>query len=113
GIERARGVDVHDRAVVVGAEQPFEAGVLCRLREREPLLPGDALLPLDHQVDAHQSGVTYAAVRPPSTRKVEPVTYDDSSEARKSAPFTTWRGMARRPVGQWARRRSSAAGSSP
>ena len=32
------------------------------------------------------SAVTYAAVRPPSTRKVAPFTYDDSSLARKSAP---------------------------
>ena len=38
---------------------------------------------------------------------------DDSSLARKSAPFTISRGFASRPIGQWIRRRSSAAGSSP
>ena len=52
------GLAAHDRAVVVGAEEPVEAGVLGRAREREPLLPGDALLALDHQADAHYSGVT-------------------------------------------------------
>src|SRR5581483_11452897 len=81
--------------------------------ERDPLRPGDALLALDHQREPHHSGVTYAAVNPPSTRNVAPVTYEDSSEARNSAPLTTSRGFARRPVGQWTRRRSRAAGSSP
>ena len=32
--------------------------------------------------------MTYAAVSPPSTRNVAPFTYEDSSLARKSAPFT-------------------------
>src|SRR5207249_9439118 len=59
------------------------------------------------------SGVTYAAVRPPSTRNVAPFTYDDSSLARKSAAFTISRGFASRPIGRWRRRRSYAAGSSP
>src|ERR1700681_433271 len=56
------------------------------------------------------SGVTYAAVRPPSTRNVEPFTYDDSSLARKSAALAISRGVARRPIGRWIRRRSYAAG---
>ena len=42
-----------------------------------------------------------------------PFTYEDSSLARKSAALTISRGFASRPIGQWIRRRSSAAGSSP
>src|SRR5207237_307094 len=61
----------------------------------------------------HHSGVTYAAVRAPSTRNVAPETYDDSSEARKRAALTISRGFARRPIGRCVRRRSYAAGSSP
>src|SRR5581483_10156422 len=113
GVERARGVASDDRLVVIRAEEPVELRVLRCAREREPLRPGDALLTLDHEGDAHQAGVTYAAVSPPSTRNVAPVTYDASSEARNSAPFTTSRGFASRPVGQCVRRRSSAAGSPP
>ena len=52
------------------------------------------------------SGVTYAAVRPPSTRNVAAFTYDDSSLARKSAALTISRGFASRPIGRWMRRRS-------
>src|SRR5581483_8269160 len=113
GVECSVRVAAHDRAVVVGAEEGVELRVLRRACERDPLRPGDALLALDHQREPHHSGVTYAAVNPPSTRNVEPVTYDDSSEARNSAPLTTSRAFARRPVGQCRRRRSSAAGSSP
>src|SRR5262249_36528963 len=85
----------------------------------EPRQPVQNRAAADPTADHHDacarphSGVTYAAVRPPSTRNVEPVTYDDSSLARKSAPFTSSRGLARRPVGQWIRRRSRAAGLSP
>src|SRR5438046_5385531 len=56
------------------------------------------------------SGVTYAAVRPPSTRKVAAFTYEDSSLARKSAAFTISRGFAIRPIGTCTRRRSAAPG---
>jgi len=52
------------------------------------------------------SEVTYAAVSPPSTRKVAPFTYDDSSLARKSAAFTISLGFASRPIGRWIRRRA-------
>ena len=55
---------------------------------------------------AGYSGVTYAAVRPPSTRNVAAFTYDDSSLARKSAALTISRGFASRPIGRWMRRRS-------
>lgn len=46
------------------------------------------------------SGVTYAAVRPPSTRKSLPVTYDDSSEARKSAACAISAASPKRPIGR-------------
>ena len=58
GVERAGRVAAHDRAVVVGAEEAVEAGGFGGGREREPLLPLDALLALEHQADAHHSGVT-------------------------------------------------------
>src|SRR5262249_26204129 len=73
----------------------------------------DAAADHDHACAVSHSGVTYPAVKPPSTRNVAPFTYDDSSLARKSAAFTISRGLASRPVGQWIRRRSSAAGLSP
>src|SRR5579863_9647982 len=56
------------------------------------------------------SGVTYAAVSPPSTRNVAPLTYDDSLLARKSAALAISRAVASRPMGRWIRRRSYAAG---
>ena len=48
GVERA-GDRPDDRAVVVGAEEALEPGLLGGARERDPLLPGHALLALDHQ----------------------------------------------------------------
>src|SRR6476619_4505273 len=63
----------------------------------------------DHMHTAY-SGVTYAAVSPPSTRNVDAFTYDDSSLARKSAAFTISRGFAIRPIGTCTRRRSAAPG---
>ena len=41
------------RDVVVGAEERVDPVRLARVREVAPLLPGDALLALDHQRDAH------------------------------------------------------------
>ena len=43
------------------------------------------------------------AVNPPSTTYAAPVTYDASSEARKSATFATSSGLPQRPVGIRAR----------
>src|SRR5207302_3315024 len=39
--------------VMVGSEQCLEPALLARLCQSEPLLPGDALLALDHQADPH------------------------------------------------------------
>ena len=44
------------RDVVVGAEERVDAVLLAGVRERAPLFPGDALLALDHQRDAHRGG---------------------------------------------------------
>src|SRR5207245_1638965 len=46
----------------------------------------------------HQ-GPSYCAVNPPSATISAPVTYDDSSEARKSATWAISRGWAIRPSG--------------
>lgn len=45
------------------------------------------------------SGVTYAAVMPPSTRNVEPLTNDDSSLVRNDAAFAISSALAKRPGG--------------
>ena len=42
------------RDVVVGAEERVDPVLLARVGEGAPLLPGDALLALDHQRDAHR-----------------------------------------------------------
>ena len=65
-----------------------------------------AAAPPPRRPEPSYSGVTYAAVRPPSTRNVAAFTYDDSSLARKSAALTISRGFASRPIGRWMRRRS-------
>ena len=44
--------------VVIGSEQALEAGVLAGPGKRDPLLPGDALLALDHQADPHRPNPT-------------------------------------------------------
>ena len=56
--------------------------------------------PCETRTGPDHSGVTYAAVIPPSTTNVAPFTYDDSSLARKSAAFTISLGLARRPIGR-------------
>ncbi len=56
-VERAGLAAADDREVVVGAEQPLEARRLAGLGEREPVLPGDPFLALDHEADAHDRGV--------------------------------------------------------
>ena len=55
GVVRDIAVLVRLRDVVVGAEERLDAVLLARIRERAPLLPGDALLALDHQRDAHRA----------------------------------------------------------
>ena len=52
GIER-RLLGVGLGEVVVGAEERLDAVLLARTRERQPVLPGDSLLALDHQRQPH------------------------------------------------------------
>ena len=54
GIERV-GVGSDDRRVVVGAEEALEPVLFGEAGQAHPVVPGDALLPLDHQTDAHRS----------------------------------------------------------
>ena len=66
GVERRSLAPTDDGEIVVGAEQPLEPAPLARVGEREPLVPGDALLPLDHQAKPHRSlhhDATIALVR--------------------------------------------------
>ena len=58
GVERAVAGHAVERHVVIGAEQRLEAGSLGGGRQRPPLVPGDALLALDHQAHAHVSDNT-------------------------------------------------------
>ena len=41
---------------MVGTEQGLDAVLFARVRERDPVLPGHPLLPLDHQREAHRGG---------------------------------------------------------
>ncbi len=43
----------HHGEVVIGAEEPIEARALSCVGERQPLVPGDVLLALDHQAEPH------------------------------------------------------------
>ena len=52
GVER-RTSRLGLREVVVGAEERLDTVLLARLGEGEPVLPRHALLPLDHQRQAH------------------------------------------------------------
>ena len=57
GIERAAFLRAHDGAVVVGAEQRLVPVLLARARERNPVVPGHALLALDHHAQPHSWNV--------------------------------------------------------
>jgi hypothetical protein len=57
------------------------------------------------------SGVTYAPERPPSTRKVEALTYEASSEARKRTAAAISLASANRPIGRCTSLRSACSGS--
>ena len=52
-VERAALVLSREREVVIRAEQSFEAVLLARAREGDPLVPRHALLALDHEADIH------------------------------------------------------------
>ena len=54
GVERGTA-RLRLREVVVGAEQGLDAVLLARLGEGEPVLPRHALLPFDHQRQAHRA----------------------------------------------------------
>src|SRR5439155_22345983 len=49
------------RDVVVGAEERVDTVLLAGVGERAPVLPGDALLALDHQRDAHAAAILRAS----------------------------------------------------
>src|SRR5829696_7750939 len=53
GIERATLLRSHDRAVMVRAEQRLVPVLLARAGEREPVVPGHALLTFDHHAESH------------------------------------------------------------
>ena len=101
-----------DRAVADHALELFEAWVPmvgdgCHRPSPRSLRAGPILGPpgsLEHGV-FHPScamdhlAVSHLAVIPPSATITEPVTNDDSSEARKSATFAISRGSPGRPIG--------------
>jgi len=53
GVGRATTGHALPAEVVVRTEERLEPQTLSGLREREPVAPGDALLALDHQAEAH------------------------------------------------------------
>jgi hypothetical protein len=48
---------VDDGVVVVRAEEGGDPAALAGLGDRHPVLPGDVLLALDHQIDLHQASL--------------------------------------------------------
>ena len=62
GVERAALVRAHDRAVVIGAKQRLVPVLLARARERAPVLPGHALLTLDHHAEPHAEELCLGAL---------------------------------------------------
>ena len=62
-------------------------------------------------VSVGYTGVTYAPPMPPSTRKVEAVMYDDSSDARNRTALASSTASAKRPIGTWTIRRAACSGS--
>ncbi len=56
------GVGTDDRRVVVGAEEALEPVLLGEAGETHPVVPGDALLPLDHETDPHQATTSSGSV---------------------------------------------------
>ena len=71
GVQRASSLG-EERQVVVGSEQPFEPVLLASAGQRNPLIPADALLPLDHQADTHRSILPVVGqATPPVSRGAE------------------------------------------
>src|SRR5262249_23031277 len=107
-VERPRVAAAHDREVVVGAEEPFEPAVLARAREREPLLPRDALLALDHEADAHA-----ASLRVPPRARLRAAAWAGSPRRPGRSPSASARRTTARSPGASAtgtRRRAVASG---
>src|SRR5439155_23450317 len=88
-----------ERRVVVGAEQALEPRLLAGSGEGPPVVPGDALLALDHQADAHGPTLTVARRpgaelpqrrgrrrqrRPPAARRVSRTSVDAPSATASS-----------------------------
>src|SRR5437870_724773 len=48
-------LDAEGRAVVVGAKESVKSALLAHLRQRQPVVPGDVLLALDHEHEPHRS----------------------------------------------------------
>src|SRR4249919_867468 len=61
GVVRVR-VGPDDRGVVVGAEESLEVVALGQARETNPIVPRHALLPFDHETDAHQTTTSSGSV---------------------------------------------------
>ena len=56
------GVRPDDRRVVVGAEEALEPVLLREAREAHPVVPGHALLALDHQAEPHALSTSSGSV---------------------------------------------------
>src|SRR5262249_60400500 len=75
------------------------------------------LLDREHAAARHapyvigSSGVTYAAVMPPSTTSDAPVMNDESSDARNSAALASSSACPSRPIGSCTMRRARRTGS--
>ena len=95
GLERAAILVPHDREVVIRAEERAHAVLLAGPRQRDPLLPGHALLPLDHQLQSHASSELRRrsrATRRRRRRRSRPRTAS-AAWSRSSASGSAPRGM--------------------
>ena len=86
GVEGAGGRAAEDGEVVVGAEQPLEADALGGAGERAPLLPGDPLLALDHQAQAHGRSLDRKPKRCLAGRPAERHLHRRSAEGAAAVP---------------------------
>src|SRR4029453_19448766 len=80
GVARAPLAPPHPRLVMVGAEQGLQPVLLAGPGERQPLLPGDVLLALDHQADPHAALLVGSGCLPDVTMPAMPRAHGDGVE---------------------------------
>src|SRR5205085_3943231 len=109
--QRGRGVCFHPRTAGVPPAGPRASSLSGFARGQRDAAPTSGRDGRGPAAPPAYSGVMYAPVIPPSTRNVEPFTYELSSLARNSAAFAISSARANRPIGMCTSRRLRRAGS--